>query len=520
MAEAGSARFLYWRFVVLGTATLVAWNVYIVSSDFFRSVLRDTPFRNSFESIFSVLSNTTNMAALCYALYTQPSADHDRRIRNGLMATAASFCTVALLAVFEVEGLPTLVVILLSLGVAAVAAAYIQCSIFGIVALLPPYCAEGFMSGQAIAGTIASAIQLVTIFLSSWGEVTESNRLVATKDDGNRQLRLRTASYFCASALFLGLSVGYWRELNAYLACKCEVPDALITNDPNLLAAVDDNLNDELAGIMHEESPRISRNPSVLLASEANHHPITASSPVIPNSHPLRRVSEAVSNRFIGEQSHNLAEITVVDQIHRQIATPTAGDAQITNTSAMWLSTFGLHGADPAIKTLSEIAPFAFISAVVMAQTLAVFPPLTEAIVSSSKSFPQIGHLAAWHFLLFNVGDYLGRLSTQWLNCQSLSMLKWINHCRWLLVVAVFMFPTAATLPQRWLVVHSDLLFLALVFVLGWSNGWIATISLIEGPHHATNKELAGSILGFAMCIGLVIGAIASYPVLFIAGIS
>ncbi|KAJ2808494.1 hypothetical protein H4R20_000858 [Coemansia guatemalensis] len=507
MAEAGSARFLYWRLVVLGTATLVAWNVYIVSSDFFRSVLRDTPFRNSFESIFSVLSNTANMAALCYALYTQASADHDRRIRNGLMATAAAFCTVALLAVFDVEGLSALVVILLSLGVAAVAAAYIQCSIFGIAAMLPAYCAEGFMSGQAIAGTIASAIQLLTIFLSSWGEGRESNRLDAAEEDGRSQLRLRTASYFCASALFLALSVRSWRELNAYLACKCEDPDALTATEPALPAAVDDSVDGELTGIMHEGSPRLSRSPSALLAGEAG-------------GQPLHRVPETVANSNLNEPSHSLAELGAIAELIRRIPTPTPEDVQNSSAYDMWLSFFGLHSTNPAMKTHSEIAPFALISATVMAQTLAVFPPLTEAIVSSPGSSPQIGHLAAWHFLVFNVSDYVGRLSTQWLKCHSLSVLKWINHSRWLLVFAAFTFPTAATAPQQWLVVRSDLLFLALIFALGWSNGWIATISLIVGPRHATNKELAGSMLGFAMCIGLVIGAIASYPVLLIAGIS
>ncbi|KAJ2084413.1 hypothetical protein H4R24_000043 [Coemansia sp. RSA 988] len=517
MAEAGSARFLYWRLVVLGTATLVAWNVYIVSSDFFRSVLRDTPFRNSFESIFSVLSNTANMAALCYALYTQSSADHDKRIRNGLMATAASFCTVALLAVFDVEGLSALIVILLSLGVAAVAAAYIQCSIFGIAAMLPVYCAEGFMSGQAIAGTIASAIQLVTIFLSSWGEDSQSNRFVAAEVDGRSHLRLRTASYFCASALFLVLSVRSWRELNTYLAFNCEDPRALTTTEP-LPDDIDNGVDGELAGIMHEGSPRLSRNPSALLAGEPDHHPTTGSR--VASSQPLHRVPETVGNRILNMPSHNLAELGTAAELDRDFAPPTTEGVQNSSASVLWLSSIGLHDADPLMKTLSEIAPPAFIIATVMAQTLAVFPPLTEAIVSSPKSSPQIGHLAAWHFFVFNIGDYVGRLSTQRLKCQSLSVLKWINHSRWLLVIAVLIFPTTATPPERWLVVHSDLLFLILVFVLGWSNGWIATTSLIVGPRHATNKELAGSMLGFAMCIGLVIGAIASYPVLLIAGIS
>ncbi|KAJ2787452.1 hypothetical protein GGI15_000697 [Coemansia interrupta] len=185
-----------------------------------------------------------------------------------------------------------------------------------------------------------------------------------------------------------------------------------------------------------------------------------------------------------------------------------------------WISTLGLENAQQLYRAYSETFPYICACAIVMGQTLAVFPPLTEAIVSSPKSTPKVTHLTAWHFLLFNIGDYLGRLCTKWIKCSSPRILHAVNGLRTLLIPLFLMFPTLATPAQRVLLIHSDLLFLFLVLVLGWTNGWVATIALIAGPRHATNKELAGSVLGFAMCIGLVVGAIASYPVLLLAGIS
>ncbi|KAJ2352239.1 hypothetical protein GGF43_003808, partial [Coemansia sp. RSA 2618] len=110
--EHADAHSLYLRFTVLGVATLVAWNVYIVSSDFFRWEFRNTPFKDNFESLFSILSNSVNLGALCYALYTQTKANHDRRIRNGLLATVAAFCAIFLLPVFAIEGWAALLIAL------------------------------------------------------------------------------------------------------------------------------------------------------------------------------------------------------------------------------------------------------------------------------------------------------------------------------------------------------------------------------------------------------------------------
>ncbi|KAJ1810497.1 hypothetical protein LPJ75_004209, partial [Coemansia sp. RSA 2598] len=223
MAQEGAAahqlRYLYWRFIVLGVASLMAWNVYIVSSDFFRYEFRSTPFKDNFESMFSVLSNTINLGALCVALYTQPKANHDRRIKRGLLATVVSFAFVFLLPVSGVDGWASLMAASIALCTAAIAAAYIQCSVFGIAALLPASCAEGFMSGQAIAGTVTSAIQLVSDYLDSNASKDNGSLIKRQAETGgdSERLRLRSAAYFGLSALFMVLSTVAWEQLNGHL---------------------------------------------------------------------------------------------------------------------------------------------------------------------------------------------------------------------------------------------------------------------------------------------------------------
>ncbi|KAJ2876234.1 hypothetical protein FB639_003921 [Coemansia asiatica] len=508
-------RYLYWRFIVLGVASLMAWNVYIVSSDFFRFEFRSTPFKDNFESMFSVLSNTVNLGALCVALYTQPKANHDRRIKWGLLATVVSFAFVFLLPVSGIDGWTALVVALIALCAAAVAAAYIQCSVFGIAALLPASCAEGFMSGQAIAGTVTSAIQLASLYIDSNGDRGDGGSLIKRQPgaEDNGRLRIRSAAYFGLSALFLVLSTVAWTQLNSCLRRHPSSGDGYQALSTTAASAADnENVINEIAGA--DEAMVI---PSSSNGQQQRQLPFTVMREGSPRqTRDMQASAAAFQSDGLGwaaaSSPTEMEELTAQDI--------EAAGPESEHKLPQWLSTLGLDNAQQLYTTYMESLPYVCASAIVMGQTLAVFPPLTEAIVSAPKSSPKISNLTAWHFLLFNMGDYLGRLSTKWLVCSSHRLLHGVNGLRALLVPAFLLFPTMATPPERALLVHSDILFLALVLVLGWTNGWVATVSLILGPRHATNKELAGSIIGFAMCIGLVFGAVASYPILLVAGIS
>ncbi|KAI9501822.1 hypothetical protein GGI25_000291 [Coemansia spiralis] len=532
MLETQWQRYLYWRFVALGTATLMAWNVYIVSSEFFRYEFRNTPLKDNFESVFSMLSNSVYLAALSYTLYTQPKANHDRRIRVGLQATLAAFCAILLLPACGIDGWAALVVALLALSIAAVATAYIQCSIYGIVALLPPCCAEGFMSGQAVAGTVISAAQLLAIYTSP----NADNNATAAMDldnDGNsvyqRRLRLRTAAYFCMSVLFMALSATAWVQLNACLGLKQqgnedEENEQTIYEHQALSTGTAEgthNVNMLITDVC-EESPRLR---AALV--EQNGSPTSS---LYMGS---RRGQNRQNTHILTESTDRSATNDAAIVEHTYYANPTSNSNSTSPAETpQWLAALGLDNVQVVYSTFREISPYAFICAIAMTQTLAVFPPLTEAIVSSPASKPQIGNLTAWHFLLFNMGDYLGRLSTQWIKCEAsvqpasscLSaprVLCLVNGARWVLAAAFLLFPTNANItPFIPAVIHSDVLYLFLVFVLGWSNGWVATTALITGPQAATNKELAGSILGYALCIGLFLGAVVSYPVILVSGIS
>lgn len=450
--------YIYWRFNILGVATLLVWNIIIISSDFFRNEFQDTPFQDNFESLFSVLANIINLIAFCYALVTQPSATsyhHDTRIRNGLLATAGSLGTICLLALSGIRGWVALLVTLAALGVASVAAAYLQSSVLGIAARLPAYCVGGYMSGQAVAGTLTSAIQLA---LAIW--TTSHKKIVSADSSWWWHLRLGTAVYFGVSAILMCLATMVWSQLNQRLMLDAQ-----------------------------RQQPEEEEQQEQEVESTTLHAPMQEGSPR------LIRNSVHDESRRRQEEEEETIELETTGSLSSWLVAP-GGNRQLL------------------VSTYKEITPFIWICVVVMAVTLSVFPPLTGSIVSSSST---TANLTAWHFLLFNLGDYLGRLSTQWLDCRSARVLHLINGLRLGFIPVFLMFPTRGTSTG---LIHSDLLFLVLVLLLGWSNGWVVTMGLIVGPTGAFDKETAGSMLGFALGVGLVLGALTSYPVLLIAGIS
>ncbi|KAJ1965751.1 hypothetical protein GGI12_000543 [Dipsacomyces acuminosporus] len=365
------------------------------------------------------------------------------------------------------------------------------------------------MSGQAIAGTIASAAQLLTVYFGNGksslavlsGNVGGSG---SGGDDAVWWLRVRTSIYFGLSALFMVVSTTVWSQLKKTLGSEQGISQT--QGSAEVYQAVASN-EDEGAIGDGEEVETGSRAVPGLLA------------PMRDTSPRLDRLDGAV---YDNGNAHGQGTMLDSQVSHRDSDATFFEDEQMTEQPSLpqWITALGLENTQMLYTTFVEIRPFVYICAIVMGVTLAVFPPLTEAIISSPKSVPRINNLTAWHFLLFNIGDYLGRLSTQWIKCSTAKILHWTNSGRILLIPILLMFPTLATPVSRLVIINSDLLFLFVVLLLGWSNGWIATMALILGPRFASNKELAGSVLGFALCIGLAFGAIASYPVLLVAGIS
>lgn len=155
----------------------------------------------------------------------------------------------------------------------------------------------------------------------------------------------------------------------------------------------------------------------------------------------------------------------------------------------------------------------------------AVFPSITIYVMPVN---PRIHPLlfTSIHFLVMNTGDLLGRYT-----CSFPAFRVW--SCRRLLgmsLARVFFIPLflmsnvqhqSHTMPTP-PVINSDSIFMFILFLFGWSNGYVSSLCMMSAPSLEHNAQLEGriedvdvaaTIANFFLVGGLVIGSIASFAI-------
>jgi len=157
--------------------------------------------------------------------------------------------------------------------------------------------------------------------------------------------------------------------------------------------------------------------------------------------------------------------------------------------------------------------------------TLAVFPPITVSIMPTNPTVhPLI--FTAFHFLVFNVGDLMGRIVCSWpkaLIWSSTKILK-LSVARTLFIPLFLLcnvqkssspFSTDA-------VITSDSLYMLILLAFGFSNGYVASVGMMAAPSIEHNPQLkgrkedvdvAGTLGSFSIIGGLAIGSFVSFAV-------
>ncbi|KAF8076051.1 nucleoside transporter-domain-containing protein [Lyophyllum atratum] len=157
--------------------------------------------------------------------------------------------------------------------------------------------------------------------------------------------------------------------------------------------------------------------------------------------------------------------------------------------------------------------------------TLAVYPPITTSVLPTNpNTHPLLFNVI--HFLVFNLGDFLGRYI-----CAVPSLLIWSANSLLSLSLARTLFIPIFLLcnvqrPSTGLptspVINSDLLFMLILFAFGLSNGYVSSLCMMSAPSLEHNPRLKGkkedvdvaaTLASFSIVGGLVIGSVASFAV-------
>jgi equilibrative nucleoside transporter 1/2/3 len=154
----------------------------------------------------------------------------------------------------------------------------------------------------------------------------------------------------------------------------------------------------------------------------------------------------------------------------------------------------------------------------------AVFPAITTSIQPTNPSTHPLLFTAV-HFLVFNVADFLGRYV-----CSFPRFIIWSGRRLFALSVARTLFIPlflmcnvqhgSGSSPAP--VISSDFIFMLLLSLFGWSNGYVSSLCLMAAPSLDHNPRLNGrledvdvaaTVISFCLVGGLVAGSLSSFAV-------
>ncbi|KAG1115558.1 hypothetical protein G6F40_004343 [Rhizopus arrhizus] len=166
-----------------------------------------------------------------------------------------------------------------------------------------------------------------------------------------------------------------------------------------------------------------------------------------------------------------------------------------------------------------------FSVAYVFVITLILFPSLTALIKSVHRSnnsgrFFDDDIFVAFHFLLFNVGDWVGRVMPlserfQVFRVKSLVSMSLLRT----IFVPLFLVCNVVVSSERNLpvLVRNDFVYFLIVWIFAVSNGWIGSLCMMAAPQQKAiksgkEKSMVGSVMSFSLVLGLAIGGLLSFP--------
>ncbi|KAI7906488.1 nucleoside transporter-domain-containing protein [Cokeromyces recurvatus] len=166
--------------------------------------------------------------------------------------------------------------------------------------------------------------------------------------------------------------------------------------------------------------------------------------------------------------------------------------------------------------------------------TLMLFPSITALIKSIHRPNDAIDSIhrgtnkgrfynddifVAFHFLLFNVGDWVGRMMpvSKYFIISQTKYLVMLSASR-TVFIPLFLLCNVIVSESRKLpvLIQSDLFYFILVWLFAITNGWICSLAMMAAPQlksikKGKEKAMVGSLMSFSLVLGLAIGGSLSF---------
>ncbi|GIL90052.1 hypothetical protein Vretimale_18111 [Volvox reticuliferus] len=200
---------VYFIFVLLGTGTLLPWNVFLTEKEFYDVRLHVQPYNGyiteNFMSLFCLVFNTANLVALGFLVKFQKHLSLRVLVLQPLVITFIMLLSTAALALrTKIPGDLMAKFTLPSLALMGLCMAFLQGGTMQLASIFSISHIRGVVSGIAVGGLVTSVLSFVSQLRAQGGGGGDEPQ---TADD----VAPAAFMYFSASAAVIGACIaGYW----------------------------------------------------------------------------------------------------------------------------------------------------------------------------------------------------------------------------------------------------------------------------------------------------------------------
>ncbi|KAI8993159.1 nucleoside transporter-domain-containing protein [Pilobolus umbonatus] len=201
---------------------------------------------------------------------------------------------------------------------------------------------------------------------------------------------------------------------------------------------------------------------------------------------------------------------------------------QISNTSDYDVEQPVLKDEAPMklITALRKVFGLNFGVAYIFIVTLMVYPSITSLIKSVNRDSTSATHrfydddiFVAFHFLLFNIGDWVGRVMplSSYFQIVKVKSLIFLSASRTLFIPLFLVCNVIISSPRSMpTLINNDLVYFLIVFLFSVSSGWICSLCMMAAPQlksieSKAEQSMVGGLMSFSLVLGLAIGGSMSF---------
>lgn len=454
---------------LLGVGSLFPWNAFITPADYFDLRFQDSPFSKSYESIFTSSFTAVGLLTIVALQWLQETISLRTRIRFTLAALFVIFVLATVLAVLPLtitdddemrrsiaSGAPLqFALLLVCVTVSGAMVAILTGSVIAYASIFnSPSYIQAVTGGQGVAG--------LTVALSNLLQQTPSLAAQQTCSSAGggpppREVIAGAAVYFGSTCAVLGF---------------CLLGFCVLERLPFTISALKSVGSVPTTPITHRRVDdahcREGGSPTVLETAEPGS---SDGSLAVPGAARI----PAAARRTASDES--------------LMAGAALQDAAVPLRRLLW-------------KWLLSVT-------LIYSVTIAVFPALSVGIISSSPSAPWCNVLGPLLFVLFNVGDLIGRAFPFTLSDPN--VVLGLCALRVLFVPLFILCRTKSDLDAP--LSGSDAWPILIMLVFALSNGWLTTCVFVHSADAvpSSQRQRAGTLTVCFLNTGLAIGASMSF---------